>query len=99
MAATVKYTITAEVDQKWFDILEQITRHQDGFVWIEVEKSEDKVMGAMKSLLIDISDGMELAGRNLVDAAQAEDSELMEAVMVNVLSALPSYLAALRGEE
>ena len=32
------YTITAEVDQQWFDILGQITRHQDGFVWITVEK-------------------------------------------------------------
>ena len=53
---------------------------------------------AMKALLIDISEGMELAGRNLVDAAQAGDPELMQAVMVNVLSALPSYLAALRGE-
>lgn len=55
-------------------------------------------MGAMKALLMDISDGMDLAGRNLVDAAEAQDPELMEAVMVNVLSALPSYLAALRGE-
>jgi len=42
MAATVKYTITAEVDQQWFDILGQITRHQDGFIWIQVEKSEDE---------------------------------------------------------
>ena len=55
-------------------------------------------MGAMKSLLMDISDGMDLAGRNLVAAANAQDAELMEAVMVNVLDALPSYLAALRGE-
>jgi hypothetical protein len=55
-------------------------------------------MAAMKALLMDISDGMELAGRNLVDAAQGQDPELMQAVMVNVLSALPSYLAALRGE-
>jgi glyceraldehyde-3-phosphate dehydrogenase/erythrose-4-phosphate dehydrogenase len=52
----------------------------------------------MKSLLMDISNGMGLAGRNLVDAAEAQDPELMEAVMVNVLSALPSYLAALRAE-
>jgi hypothetical protein len=55
-------------------------------------------MGAMKSLLMDISDGMELAGRNLVDAAHAQDPELMEAVMVNILASLPSYLVALRGE-
>jgi hypothetical protein len=31
------YTITAKVDQQWFDILGQITRHQEGFVWVEVE--------------------------------------------------------------
>jgi hypothetical protein len=41
MSATDKYIITAEVDQQWFDILGQITRHQDGFIWIQVEKSED----------------------------------------------------------
>jgi hypothetical protein len=29
--------ITAEVDEQWFEILGQITRHQDGFVWIEVK--------------------------------------------------------------
>jgi hypothetical protein len=34
------YTITAEVDDQWFDILGQITRHQDGFVWIEVEENK-----------------------------------------------------------
>ena len=55
-------------------------------------------MAAMKALLMDISEGMELAGRNLVDSAQAQDPELMEAVMVNILASLPSYLAALRGE-
>jgi hypothetical protein len=42
MGAMVKYTITAEVDQKWFDILGQISRHQDGFIWVQVEKSGDK---------------------------------------------------------
>ena len=30
------YIITAEVDDQWFEILGQITRHQDGFVWIGV---------------------------------------------------------------
>jgi hypothetical protein len=29
--------ITARVDEQWFEILGQITRHQEGFVWIEVE--------------------------------------------------------------
>ena len=32
------YTITAQVDQQWFDILGQITRHQNGFVWETVEE-------------------------------------------------------------
>ena len=41
MGATVKYAITAEVDQQWLDILGQITRYQNGFIWIQVEKSED----------------------------------------------------------
>ena len=37
----VTYKINVEVDQQWFDILNQVTRHQDGFVWVKVEKSED----------------------------------------------------------
>jgi len=53
-------------------------------------------MGAMKALLIDIDAAMTLAGRNLVDAADSQDPELMEAVLVNVLYALPSYLEVLR---
>jgi len=32
-----KRIIIAEVDEQWFEILGQITRHQDGFVWIEVK--------------------------------------------------------------
>lgn len=32
------YTITAQVDQQWFDILGQITRNQDGFVWEKVKE-------------------------------------------------------------
>jgi hypothetical protein len=31
------YKITIEVDQQWFDILGQISKHQEGFIWIEVE--------------------------------------------------------------
>jgi hypothetical protein len=53
-------------------------------------------MGAMKNILIDVMGGMELSARNLEAAAEAQDPELMEAVMVNVLSALPSYLEVLR---
>jgi hypothetical protein len=36
-----KYVITAEVDQQWFEMLGQLTRHQDGFVWVKVEGGED----------------------------------------------------------
>jgi len=53
-------------------------------------------MGAMKNILIDVMEGMELSARNLRAAAEAQDPELMEAVMVNVLACLPSYLEALR---
>jgi len=34
------YVITAEVDQKWYDILCQITKHQEGFVWCEVKQGQ-----------------------------------------------------------
>ena len=33
----MKYKVTIEVDQQWFDILGQISKHQEGFVRIEVE--------------------------------------------------------------
>jgi hypothetical protein len=36
------YRITAEVDDQWFDILGQITRHQEGFVWDKVEETSSK---------------------------------------------------------
>ena len=39
-----KYTITAEVDETWFQILGQITRHQDGFVWTDVSTNDGRVM-------------------------------------------------------
>ena len=31
------YTITAEVDSFWLDMLDQITRNQEGFVWVDVK--------------------------------------------------------------
>jgi hypothetical protein len=37
-----KRVIIAEVDQEWFDILSQLTRHQDGFVWIKVKEKGEK---------------------------------------------------------
>ena len=32
------YKITAEVDEQWLKILGQITKHQEGFVWIKVDE-------------------------------------------------------------
>jgi hypothetical protein len=32
--------ITAKIDDQWFEILKQITRHQDGFVWIGVTNAK-----------------------------------------------------------
>jgi hypothetical protein len=32
-----KYKITAEVDQKWFEILWEITKGKGGFTWLEVD--------------------------------------------------------------
>jgi len=34
------FKITAEVDEQWFQILGQITRHQEGFVWLQVKEGE-----------------------------------------------------------
>lgn len=33
----MSYTIEAEVNQEWFNILDIITRHQEGFVWKKVD--------------------------------------------------------------
>ena len=38
------FKITAEVDKTWFDILGQITRHQEGFVWCDVKSNDDRVL-------------------------------------------------------
>jgi hypothetical protein len=32
-----KYKITAEVDQKWFEILWEITKGKSGVIWLEVD--------------------------------------------------------------
>jgi hypothetical protein len=53
-------------------------------------------MGAMKNILIDIQEAMYTSARNLEVAAEEQDPDLMEAVMVNVLDCLPSYLELLR---
>jgi hypothetical protein len=36
-----KRRIVVEVDQQWFEILGQISKHQEGFVWINVKGVED----------------------------------------------------------
>lgn len=38
------FKITAEVDEQWFEILGQITKHQEGFVWCGVVTSDDRVL-------------------------------------------------------
>jgi hypothetical protein len=38
------YEITVEVNQQWFDILGQISRHQEGFVWVSVRSSDERVL-------------------------------------------------------
>jgi hypothetical protein len=51
------FTITAEVDQQWFEILGQITRHQEGFVWCDVTTTDDRVLRTA-------SDGTQFLGDN-----------------------------------
>jgi hypothetical protein len=54
-------------------------------------------MGAMKDLYTDLCLGLEQASVNLHKAAESGDVELMEAVLVNTLDCLPSYLEAIQG--
>ena len=35
------YKIIAEIDKYWLEMLGQMTRHQDGFVWCEVNETEN----------------------------------------------------------
>jgi hypothetical protein len=35
------YKVTIEIDQQWFDILGQISRNQNGFIWIEVDEPNE----------------------------------------------------------
>jgi len=32
-----KYKITAELNQKWFEIIWEITKNKNGFTWLEVD--------------------------------------------------------------
>ena len=49
-----------------------------------------------KNKLYKIEQGVKLAGENLLAAYQSGEPELMQAVLINTLSALPSYLDALQ---
>jgi hypothetical protein len=53
-------------------------------------------MGAMKAIYTDVCDAMYTASHNLLEGVESGDADLMEAVLVNVLDCLPSYLEALR---
>lgn len=53
-------------------------------------------MAKMKEMFTDIALGLELASVNLHKAFESGDIELMEAVLVNTLDCLPSYLEAIR---
>lgn len=34
---TSMYDVTIRVNQQWLDILDQISKHQDGFIWVAVK--------------------------------------------------------------
>ena len=55
-------------------------------------------MSATKNELYRIEQGVKLSGENLTAAYQSGDIELIEAVLVNTLASLPSYLDAIRGQ-
>jgi len=54
-------------------------------------------MSATKDELYRIEQGVKLSGENLTAAYQSGDIELIEAVLVNTVASLPSYLDAIRG--
>lgn len=37
----MKYIIQAKVDLQWFQILEQISKNQEGFIWISAKITEE----------------------------------------------------------
>ena len=55
-------------------------------------------MSATKNELYRIEQAIKLSGENLTAAYQSGDIELIEAVLVNTLASLPSYLDAIRGQ-
>ena len=55
-------------------------------------------MSKTKDELYRIEQAVKLSGENLTAAYQSGDIELIEAVLVNTLASLPSYLDAIRGQ-
>lgn len=55
-------------------------------------------MSATKNELYRIEQAVKLSGENLTAAYESGDIELIEAVLVNTLASLPSYLDAIRGQ-
>ena len=53
-------------------------------------------MAATKAIFVDVCGAMYTASDNLRKAVESGDADLMEAVLVNTLASLPSYLEALR---
>jgi hypothetical protein len=35
-----KYRVTIELNERWFTVLGELSKDTEGFVWVEVEKSE-----------------------------------------------------------
>jgi hypothetical protein len=35
-----KYRVTIELNERWFTILGELSKDTEGFVWVEVDKSE-----------------------------------------------------------
>jgi hypothetical protein len=54
-------------------------------------------MSATKNELCRIQEGLRLAGQNLLIASELDDGDLIEAILVNTLASLPSYLDAVVG--
>ena len=55
-------------------------------------------MSATKNELHRIEQAVKLSGENLTAAYESGDIELIEAVLVNTLASLPTYLDAIRGQ-
>ena len=39
-----EYQLSIIVDQQWLDILNQISKHQEGFIWADVKEFESEMI-------------------------------------------------------